>query len=57
MIRILALQEDDEDGVEENEEHEDGEEADAGEEGYNDVEEEELHGVFAPHRLKKKKKM
>ncbi|XP_056254510.1 claspin isoform X1 [Seriola aureovittata] len=48
----------DEDGVEENEEHQDGgEESEAGEEELNDVEEEEMQGVFAPHRVKKKKKM
>uniref|UniRef100_UPI0037E7262F claspin n=1 Tax=Semicossyphus pulcher TaxID=241346 RepID=UPI0037E7262F len=49
----------DEDGGEENEgEEEDGEEdeADAGEDEDNGVEEEEMEGVFAPRRVKKKKK-
>ncbi|XP_035039503.2 claspin [Hippoglossus stenolepis] len=46
--------------VESEQENEDGgEEKDdvAEEEGYNDVEEEEMQGVFAPNRVKKRKKM
>ncbi|KAG7225407.1 hypothetical protein INR49_027396 [Caranx melampygus] len=55
-------EEDDKDGEDENEEQENGEEeekeeADAGEEGYDDVEDEEMQGVFAPQKVKKKKKM
>ncbi|XP_074543637.1 claspin [Halichoeres trimaculatus] len=51
-------QEDDGDEAEDNEEDEDGDEdeADAGEDGDNEVEEEEMEGVFAPRRVTKKKK-
>ncbi|KAI4817535.1 hypothetical protein KUCAC02_010923 [Chaenocephalus aceratus] len=47
-------EEDDDDGLAEKEE--DGEEADE-DAGADDVEEEEMQAVFAPHRVKKKKKM
>ncbi|XP_029370170.1 claspin isoform X2 [Echeneis naucrates] len=50
-------EEDDDDDGEGNKEHEDGEEDDADEEGYDDIEQEEMEGLFPSHRVKKKKKM